>query len=190
MRVIAGSARRILLKTLDGMDTRPTTDRIKETLFNMINNDIYDSTFLDLYSGSGAIGIEALSRGAKCATFVENNRKALDCIQHNLKVTHLENKAIIMNTQVMLALKDLEAKNNSYDIIFIDPPYEKKYEMEVLNYLDSSNLINEDTLIIVEASLNTNFDYIDNMQIQIKKIKKYKTNMHVYMCKKDSEDTL
>ncbi len=95
-----------------------------------------------------------------------------------------------MNTQVMLALKDLEAKNNSYDIIFIDPPYEKKYEMEVLNYLDSSNLINEDTLIIVEASLNTNFDYIDNMQIQIKKIKKYKTNMHVYMCKKDSEDTL
>ena len=73
MRVIAGSARRLTLKTIEGMDTRPTTDRIKETLFNMIQNDIYGCTFLDLFSGSGAIGIEALSRGAKEAVFVEKN---------------------------------------------------------------------------------------------------------------------
>ena len=76
MRVIAGSARRLTLKTIEGMDTRPTTDRIKETLFNMIQNDIYGCTFLDLFSGSGAIGIEALSRGAKEAVFVEKNPKA------------------------------------------------------------------------------------------------------------------
>ena len=85
MRVIAGSARRLTLKTIEGMDTRPTTDRIKETLFNMIQNDIYGCTFLDLFSGSGAIGIEALSRGAKEAVFVEKNPKAADCIRDNLK---------------------------------------------------------------------------------------------------------
>ena len=80
MRVIAGSAKRIQLKTLDGLDTRPTTDRIKETLFNMIAPTIYDSVFLDLFGGSGGIGIEALSRGAREAVFVENNPKAMACI--------------------------------------------------------------------------------------------------------------
>ena len=81
MRVIAGSAKRIQLKTLDGLDTRPTTDRIKETLFNMIAPTIYDSVFLDLFGGSGGIGIEALSRGAREAVFVENNPKAMACIK-------------------------------------------------------------------------------------------------------------
>lgn len=85
MRVIAGSARRIQLKTIDGMDTRPTTDRIKETLFNMITPYLLDCRFLDFFSGSGAIGIEALSRGAKKAYFVEQNPRAAACIRENLK---------------------------------------------------------------------------------------------------------
>ena len=86
MRVIAGSARRLLLKTLDGLDTRPTTDRIKETLFNMLQPDLPDCMFLDLFSGSGAIGIEALSRGAGLAVMIENNPKALECIRENLVI--------------------------------------------------------------------------------------------------------
>ena len=84
MRVIAGKARRLPLKTIEGLDTRPTTDRIKETLFNILQNDLYDIRFLDIFSGSGGIGIEALSRGAKEAVFVENNRAAVRCIQDNL----------------------------------------------------------------------------------------------------------
>ena len=88
MRVIAGTARRIQLETVKGNNTRPTTDRIKETLFNIINNDLYDIDFLDLFSGSGAIGIEALSRGASSATFVENNRNAIKCIA--VSYTHLD----------------------------------------------------------------------------------------------------
>ena len=80
------------LKTIEGMDTRPTTDRIKETLFNMIQNDIYGCTFLDLFSGSGAIGIEALSRGAKEAVFVEKNPKAADCIRDNLKAWRIRRR--------------------------------------------------------------------------------------------------
>ena len=85
MRVIAGSAKRIQLKTVEGLDTRPTTDRIKETLFNMISEYLADSTFLDLFSGSGAIGIEALSRGALKACFVEQSKSAMNCIRENLK---------------------------------------------------------------------------------------------------------
>ena len=90
MRVIAGSARRLLLKTVEGMDTRPTTDRIKETLFNMIQNDLYGRSFLDLFAGSGAIGIEALSRGASEAVFIDNGIRQVSCIRDNLKTTKLE----------------------------------------------------------------------------------------------------
>ena len=89
MRVIAGKARSLHLKTIEGLDTRPTTDRIKETLFNMINDELYGASFLDLFSGSGGIGIEALSRGARKAVFVESSRKAAACIQENLKFTRL-----------------------------------------------------------------------------------------------------
>ena len=93
MRVIAGSAKRTQLKTIEGLGTRPTTDRIKETLFNMIAPYLYDCMFLDLFAGSGAIGIEALSRGAMEAVFVENNPKAMACVKENLKKTHLESRA-------------------------------------------------------------------------------------------------
>ena len=90
MRVIAGKARSLRLKTIEGMDTRPTTDRIKETLFNMLQPYMADCRFLDLFAGSGAIGIEALSRGADCCVFVEQQRKAADCIRDNLKFTRLD----------------------------------------------------------------------------------------------------
>ena len=104
MRVIAGSARRLQLKTVEGMDTRPTQDRIKETLFNMINNDLYGAAFLDLFAGSGAIGIEALSRGAKEAVFIDNGSRQVACIRENLKTTRLEEKALVMNSDVISGL--------------------------------------------------------------------------------------
>ena len=115
MRVIAGSARRLLLKTLDGLDTRPTTDRIKETLFNMLQPELADCMFLDLFSGSGAIGIEALSRGAGLAVMIENNPKALECIRENLSRTKLEDRAMVMGCDVITGLKRLEGKNYRFD---------------------------------------------------------------------------
>ena len=134
MRVIAGSARSLRLKTLDGMDTRPTTDRIKETLFNIISPSIFDSIFLDLFSGSGGIGIEALSRGAREAVFVENNPKAMACIKENLKFTRLEAKAATMTTDVMDALYRLEGEK-VFDFIFMDPPYDQGLIPECLPLL-------------------------------------------------------
>ena len=174
MRVIAGSARRLQLKTLDGIDTRPTTDRIKETLFNMIAPYIYDCMFLDLFSGSGAIAIEALSRGAREAVFVENNPKAMACIKENLKFTKLENKAVTWNRDVMTALYQMEEKK-VFDYIFMDPPYNQELERGVLEYLSGSALVYEDTVIIVEASRETDFSYVDELGFTLLKEKVYKT---------------
>ena len=163
MRVIAGSARRLTLKTIEGMDTRPTTDRIKETLFNMIQNDIYGCTFLDLFSGSGAIGIEALSRGAKEAVFVEKNPKAADCIRDNLKAARLADKATLLNCDISDALKRIENRKSAFDFIFMDPPYNHLWEKEVLTYLAHSSLADEHTMIITEASKETGCSYLSEL---------------------------
>jgi 16S rRNA (guanine966-N2)-methyltransferase len=101
MRVIAGSRRSMPLKAPAGLDTRPTQDRTKETLFNVLQNDIPGSVFVDLFSGSGGIGIEALSRGAKKAYFVENNKAALSCIKENLKFTKFIEESVVLETDVM-----------------------------------------------------------------------------------------
>lgn len=110
MRVIAGSARRIQLKTIEGLDTRPTTDRIKETLFNIVQDRLVRSRFLDCFAGSGAIGIEALSRGASQAVFIEQNQKAAECIRENLAKTRLEDRGLVMRCDVLAGIKSLEGK--------------------------------------------------------------------------------
>ncbi len=187
MRVIAGSARRTQLKTLEGMDTRPTTDRIKETLFNMIAPYLYDSIFLDLFAGSGGIGIEALSRGAMEAVFVEKNPKAMACVKENLQKTHFERKGMTMQMDVMTALYKLEGEKQ-FDYIFMDPPYDQELEKQVLKYLAGSSLVYEDTVIIVEASLNTDFSYIGELGFSLIKEKRYKTNKHVFLEKAGKEE--
>lgn len=180
MRVIAGTAKRLQLKTLDGLDTRPTTDRIKETLFNMLTPYISGSTFLDLFAGSGGIGIEALSRGAKEAVFVEKNAKAMACVKENLQYTKLANKAATLTTDVLTALHKLNG-DKQFDYIFMDPPYNQELERKVLDYLADSELMTEDCVIIVEASKETNFDYIESLGYSLIKEKVYKTNKHVFL---------
>lgn len=181
MRVIAGTARRLLLKAPAGFDTRPTSDKVKETLFNVLAPYIYsDTRFLDLYSGSGAIGIEALSRGASNAVFVERSKEAAACINDNLENTHFTDKAQVINSDVLTALHRLEGKGG-FDIIFMDPPYERGYERPVLEYLVSSDIALDDAVIIVEASNETDFDYLDDLGYEILKFKKYKNNCHLFL---------
>ena len=180
MRVIGGSRKRMPLETIKGMETRPTTDRIKETLFNIIGPTIYDSIFLDLFSGSGGIGIEALSRGAKEAVFVENNPKAMRCIKDNLRFTRLESRAATMTADVMNALYRLEGEK-IFDIIFMDPPYDRGLEKKVLEYLSGSDLVYDDTTIIVEASKETDFSYVEDLGFSIIREKIYKTNKHMFI---------
>ena len=174
MRVIAGKARRLLLKTIEGQDTRPTTDRIKETLFNILNPDLPGSTFLDLFSGS---------RGAERAVFIEMNPKAAECIRENLQTTKLEEESVVMNCDVLTGLRRLEGKDYVFDFVFMDPPYGKELERQVLEYLASSPLISEDTLLIVEADLNTGFEYLESLGYECRREKIYKTNKHVFIAK-------
>jgi 16S rRNA (guanine966-N2)-methyltransferase len=181
MRVIAGSARSLPLKTIEGLETRPTTDRIKETLFNMLQTEISGCRFLDLYSGSGAIGIEALSRGAKEAYFVERSKECVECIKYNLKFTHLEDRAVVMEQDVLSALNRI-SKAEPFDIVFMDAPYRTGADREVLSALSASKLVDEYSTIIVEEALDTDFSYVEEISgLYIKKEKKYKTNKHVFI---------
>ena len=180
MRIIAGTARSLPLKTLEGRDVRPTTDRIKETLFNVIQREIPGSRFLDLFAGSGGIGLEAISRGAKTAVFVEQNKKAAECIEENIRFTKFTEQSRLLKMDVLSAMRTLEGKEN-FDVVFMDPPYGQLLEKEVLTYLADSKLIDEDTLIIVEASDETDFSYLEEMGYSTDKIKKYKTNMHLFL---------
>ena len=187
MRIIAGTARSLPLKTPEGLHTRPTSDKIKETLFNMLQNDIPGSRFLDLFAGSGQIGVEALSRGASEAVFVDNDKKAVACIQANLEFTKFDNYAQVCNRDALGALYQLEG-STPFDIVFMDPPYDQSFEQQILTYLSGSPLINEDSIVIVEASLQTDFDYVDELGFRISKFKKYKTNMHVFLQLKAKEE--
>ena len=180
MRVIAGTARSLKLETPEGLDTRPTTDRIKETLFNMIQFDIQGACFLVLFSGSGGIGIEALSRGAKEAVFVDNSKAACDCIAANLKHTKLEQAARVYRQDVFVAMTSMEYQKK-FRMVFMDPPYHKELEQRVLEYFTTSSLVDENTTIIFEAALDTDLDFLEKLPYDIIKIKQYKTNMHVFV---------
>lgn len=180
MRIIAGSRRRLPLKTVEGKDTRPTTDRIKETLFNMLQNEICGCYFLDLFAGSGQIGLEAVSRGAGYAVFVENAKKAAACISENIRFTRSEKESLLIQMDVLPALRSLEGKYR-FDIIFMDPPYGKSLEREVLEYLAHSSVLKENTLIIVEAAKENDFFYVSELGFSVEKEKCYKTNKHVFL---------
>ena len=180
MRVIAGKCRSLKLKSVPGLNTRPTQDRTKETLFNILQPYIADCRMLDLFSGSGAIGIEALSRGAAHCVFVEQNRQALECIRENLRFTKLEADAEVLAMDVIAALNVLE-EGEGFDCIFMDPPYNKGLERTVLERLSRSGLLREDAVIVVEASLKTDFSYLEELGFYIRKEKKYKTNMQLFL---------
>lgn len=182
MRIIAGTARSLPLKTIDGLDTRPTTDRIKETLFNMIQQDVPDCYFLDLFAGSGQIGLEAVSRGAARAFFIENAKNAAACIQDNIRFTKFEDACTLLQTDVISGLRTLEGKYR-FDLIFMDPPYKKELEKEVLTFLSHSSLVKPSAKIIVEAALETDFSYAEELGYTVLKEKCYKTNKHVFLQK-------
>ena len=182
MRIIAGTARSLPLRSLEGRDTRPTTDRIKETLFNILQSGIAGSSFLDLFAGSGQIGLEALSRGADHAVFVENNKKACACIEDNIRFTRFEKQSKLLMMEALSALRSLEGKD-TFDYIFMDPPYKSDMEKEILAYLASSGLLKEEAVIIVEAAMDTDFSYVPQLGLKILREKKYKTNKHIFVSK-------
>lgn len=179
MRVIAGICRGMKLKTPEGMDTRPTQDRLKETLFNMIQHYLADCVFVDMFSGSGGIGIEALSRGARKAYFIENASDAVKCIEDNITTTRQRDHAVVLKTDAVSALHHIYEKE--IDILFMDPPYNMGLEEQVFAILKDKKYISDDTMIILETTLDTDMDYLEQFGLEAYKEKRYKTNKHVFI---------
>lgn len=149
MRIISGRARGTKLYTLEGDSTRPTLDRVKESIFNIIQSDIKDSIFLDLFAGSGAIGLEAASRGAKKAILCDKSKEAMQIIKKNILKTHLENVVEIYLLDFRALLND--KLNEKLDIVYIDPPYKSDFAIQAVNIILENNLITKDSLILIET---------------------------------------
>lgn len=168
MKVISGKYKGLTIKGFDIDGTRPTMDRVKESVFAMIQNYLDDSTVLDLFAGSGNLGIESLSNGAKCAYFIDNNKTAIDVIGENIKKIKIKEEVHIIKNDYNKALNTLNIK---FDIIFLDPPYKDKIINEILDKIYNLNLLNENGLIVIEYE----FDDIDNNHFKLIKQKRYGT---------------
>ena len=181
MRVISGTARGLKLKAPEGMNTRPTTDRIKESLFNIIAPDLYDICFADLFAGSGAIGIEALSRGARKAYFSDTSRESIGVINDNLSRARLGDRAAVMCCDCIRALERIRADGEKIDIAFLDPPYNKGLAVTVLESIVRLDLLADDGYIIVEQAAQE--AAINVAGLKTTRVKDYKTTKMTYLCK-------
>ena len=150
MRVITGKARGVVLKTPDGMTTRPTSDRVKEALFSVINFDIPGMDVLDLFGGTGQLGIEALSRGANSAVFVDAGEPACKLIRENLKRTKLEGQAKVVRSDYLSYLRTCHQK---FGIIFLDPPYAEVFLENALNCITEIDILQSGGIIVAERPL-------------------------------------
>ena len=184
MRVIAGSAKGHKLQTIEGLNTRPTTDRIKETLFNIIAFDLPESRFLDLFSGSGAIGIEALSRGADTAVFVEQAAECQKVIAENLTHTKLMERARLIKSDVLTGLAQLSAEKATFDIIFMDPPYAAGLAEPTLEKIVSGGLLAPEGMVIVERSAQIPLAPIKGLYVD--REKNYKTTVITFLRPEES----
>ena len=170
MRIISGTARGLKLQSLDGPETRPTLDNVKEAIFSMLFYNCRDARVLDLFAGSGALGIEALSRGAGEAVFVDANPKACRVISANLEKSRLDSKASVFNTDAKGYLEKIAASGQGFDIIFLDPPYALGLLDEVLNLIKKYKLLNADGVIVCEFDNGT---CVDTKDYRLLKDKRY-----------------
>ena len=172
MRVISGSARGTKLKSIESESTRPTLDRVKESLFNILQNDLEDKVILDLFAGSGALGIEALSRGAKKAIFCDKSKEDVKVLNENLEKTHLVDKAEVHTKDYASLLKIIKQK--SLDLVFLDPPYKSNYAVEAIKIILLNNLLLESGKIVVETDEKCIIDEIRNIsEVEIYDERKY-----------------
>jgi 16S rRNA (guanine(966)-N(2))-methyltransferase RsmD len=171
MRIISGRARGTKLITIEGQDTRPTTDRVKEAIFSMLHSEVYETRALDLFAGSGALGLELISRGGSHVTFVEQSRHAMDCIQKNIEKTHFEGQVRCMQQSVEQALKAL--KEACFDIVFMDPPYHKGYINDTITMLRQYDILKINGIIVLEHHMKDEEVHTTVSGYELIKQKKY-----------------
>lgn len=185
MRIISGKAKGTKLYTLEGDTTRPTLDRIKEAVFNIIQDEIEDATVLDLFSGSGAIGLEFASRGAKKVYLVDNSKQACEVIKKNIEKTHLQEKVKLFNMESQELIEKIN--NINFDLIYLDPPYKTDLiKQSILKLIEKNNITNN-TLVILETDeeqkIKNQIENIKNIELIDKR--KY-GRVHIFFLKKIS----
>ncbi len=172
MRIIAGKAKGTKLYTLEGENTRPTLDRVKESLFNIIQNEIQDCIFLDLFSGSGAIGLEAVSRGAKKAILCDKSKEACMIIKKNIEKTHALENIELYQADFKEVLKN--KIHEKLDIVFLDPPYKTDFAIDAIKIVIEKDLLNQNAMIIIETDDNNRIlESLKHIDCEINDIRKY-----------------
>lgn len=182
MRIISGIARGTRLVTLEGIETRPTLDRVKEPLFSIIQMHIRGARVLDLFAGSGALGLEALSRGAESAVFCDVSNKAINVINQNIQKTKFTDKTRVFQESYEDVLKKLAMENNNsvdgertnvFDLIFLDPPYAGGMLENAIQSILDYNLLAEDGIIVVETDMESELKKLQSIGLYVKDIRKY-----------------
>ena len=187
MRIIAGSAKGRRLKTLKGLDKRPTADRVKETIFAVLGKKIQGAEALDLYAGTGNLGIEALSRDAGAVLFVDNDAGAKKIIEENLRVTLLQDRAQIWRCDVFRALRRCRASGRMFDVIFADPPYGKGFGIQTFLALGECGILKQGGIFILEHQISEEVG-ADSNQLKVFSEKLYgQTAVHFFQCFKTKE---
>lgn len=168
MRIVSGNIKGLRLKSVPGQSTRPTTDKVKESIFNMIGPYFDGGMVLDLYAGSGAIGLEALSRGMEKAIFVDRDKKAIETIHRNIQLAKLEDQTEVFRADAKRALKAIQKQERKFDLIFLDPPYAKEQLNKDLLFIETNDLVNPYGFIVLEHSANV---LIDGELVSFKQIR-------------------
>ena len=186
MRIITGTARGAKLRAPKGMTTRPTADRIKESLFNILGRTVEDKKVLDVFAGTGNLGLEALSRGADSAVFID--KATADIIIFNAEHTHLSDRAEVLRGDALHCLSQLELRGCKFDLVFCDPPYRMGLWERVLSKFDNSNLLNNGAVIIVEHGTDEN-DFPRLNSLVVSRNEKYgRTTQLTFLVKQDGSD--
>lgn len=186
MRVISGTARGLKLIAPDNNDIRPTTDRVKESMFNIISSYVYDSVVLDLFAGSGSLGIECISRGAKKVYFCDKSKSSVYILNKNIHKARFEDKSVVFNRDYRATIRNLSDKNIKFDLIFLDPPYYENLFDDVIKMIYENRLLSDDGIIVVEHDKNDEMH--DYEGLKITKQKKYGiTMLTIYNLEEENE---
>ncbi|NOT58722.1 MAG: 16S rRNA (guanine(966)-N(2))-methyltransferase RsmD [Acidobacteria bacterium] len=182
MRIIAGQYKGRRLKTLDGLQVRPTSDRLRETVFNILAPRIVEARVLDLCAGSGAMGIEALSRGAAFVTFIEQNRRAHQTISDNLKHCGIIDSVRVINRDALTALKYLGEHGAQFDLMYFDPPYDAEVYSPVLWLIAKSRLLAADGWLLVEHRRSSPLPESYGALSRFRELPQGETQLSFYRC--------
>lgn len=158
MRIIGGSAKRRILKSVSGLETRPVTDQIKESIFNILQFEITNTRVLDLFAGVGNFGLEALSRGAKSAIFVDLRKECIEALHENISMLKFGNQSEIIQGDVINSIHRLGKESREFDLIFVDPPYSKNFEIPVLQTLSQNKLLTTQGILVMRYHKKTSLD--------------------------------